>query len=106
MDRSSTQHGPAKDDQLVRQSEGMVRGGGTAHAEEWTEPGPTDQLRDRAAGKEPDYRRPAAPPGMSPPDVAVRSNVAGRLGSAEFPATRESLLPSDCRRASIKSSER
>jgi hypothetical protein len=92
VDRESTKHGPAMDDQLAHEAEGMVRGGGTTHAEEWKEPEPTDERTDRAAGKQPAYREPAAPPGMTPRDVAIRSGLARVLASAEFPATRGSLL--------------
>lgn len=92
MGRESTEHGPRRDDQLAAESEGMVRGKGSTHAEEWKDPEPTDEAADRAAGEQPPGREPAAPPGMSPRDVAIRSNLAAVLSGADFPATRESLL--------------
>ncbi len=92
MDRESTKHGPAQDDRLAAEAEGMVRGRGSTHAEEWKEPEPTDEVVDRALGEQPPGREPAAPPGMSPRDVAMRSNLAALLSGADFPATRESLL--------------
>lgn len=92
MDRESSRHGAAMDDQLAEEAEGMVRGGGATHAEEWKDPEPTQEIGERAGAAQPDYREPGAPPGMSAQDVAVRSNLGGLLASATFPATRESLL--------------
>jgi hypothetical protein len=92
MERGGTKHGPVRDDQLAKESEGMVRGRGSTHAEEWKDPEPTDREADRAIGQQPPGREPAAPPGMSPRDVAIRSNLAAVLAGTEFPATRASLL--------------
>lgn len=40
MQRGSDKHGPRKDDALARDVEGMIRGNGPTHAEEWKDPEP------------------------------------------------------------------
>jgi hypothetical protein len=40
MQRGSDKHGPRKDDALAHDVEGMVRGTGPTHAEEWKDPEP------------------------------------------------------------------
>ena len=40
MRRESDQHSPRTDDQLKAELDGMLKGGGPAHAEEWAEPEP------------------------------------------------------------------
>ena len=40
MDRGNTKHGPVTDDSLKHDVEGMIRGNGPTHAEEWRDPEP------------------------------------------------------------------
>jgi hypothetical protein len=40
MQRGSDKHSARKDDALARDVEGMIRGGGPTHAEEWKDPEP------------------------------------------------------------------
>lgn len=40
MQRGSDKHGPRKDDALARDFEGMIRGTGPTHPEEWKDPEP------------------------------------------------------------------
>jgi hypothetical protein len=53
IERGSNKHGPELDEQMKHESEGDVKGGRPAHAEEWkdTEPFPdeTDSVETRAA---------------------------------------------------------
>ncbi|MBB5136363.1 hypothetical protein HNP84_006110 [Thermocatellispora tengchongensis] len=94
MERGSAKHGARLDDQQKHETEGMVRGAGATHAEEWKQPEPT-----HAAGEEglapparPPGHEPGAPHGITPADVERRSNLAKWLSDAEFPADREELI--------------
>lgn len=40
MPRESDQHSPREDDALKAEMQGMLKGGGPTHAEEWTDPEP------------------------------------------------------------------
>ncbi|WP_327105810.1 DUF2795 domain-containing protein [Nonomuraea glycinis] len=93
MERGSSKHGPRLDEQQKQETEGMVRGGGATHAEEWKEPEPTP-----AAGEEESVRRyapghePGTAEGISQEGVDVRSDLAKWLSDADFPATAQELL--------------
>jgi hypothetical protein len=78
-------HGPALDDELSRETEGMVRGTGSTHAEEWKEPEPTGEVPMEG-------REPGSPPGMEPDDVDTRSEVAKALAPLTFPVTTAQIL--------------
>jgi hypothetical protein len=91
MERGSAKHGPRLDDQEKHETEGMVRGGGTTHAEEWKEPEPMP-----AAGEETGHRyapghEPGTPEGISAEGVDIRSDLAKWLSDAYFPASQEDL---------------
>ncbi|GAA4089248.1 MULTISPECIES: DUF2795 domain-containing protein [Actinomadura] len=85
-------HGPKLDDEMGHETEGMVRGGGPTHAEEWRQPEPvSDDL-----GHDPTSRGtsvpPGSPPGMDPEDVQARSAVAQSLLGVRYPASRSELI--------------
>ncbi|MDF5758696.1 DUF2795 domain-containing protein [Spongiactinospora sp. TRM90649] len=94
MERGSAKHGPRLDDQQKHESEGIVRGGGATHAEEWKEPEPTERPgeRDLAPPRRPPDHEPGTAAGISPADVERRSNLAKWLSGARFPADRRALL--------------
>jgi hypothetical protein len=92
MERGSNKHGPHVDDQLKHEVEGLVRGTHATHAEEWADPeAPGDDQPD-------DDVFPAGelvggvPDGLTPEEVALRSEVAAALRRSDFPATRDQLL--------------
>jgi hypothetical protein len=84
-------HGPRLDDQMKHETEGLVRGGGPTHAEQWreTEPVETDSGRDPTALGT--GRPGGAPPGMTPRDVEDRSAVARVLAGVRYPVPPRSL---------------
>ncbi|PZG40926.1 hypothetical protein C1I98_22370 [Spongiactinospora gelatinilytica] len=94
MERGSAKHGPRLDEHQKQESEGIVRGGGTSHAEEWKEPEPTERPgeKDLAPPPEPPGHERGSPQGISPTDVERRSNLAKWLSDANFPAGRDALL--------------
>ncbi|MCW2944169.1 MAG: hypothetical protein JWR24_886 [Actinoallomurus sp.] len=91
MGDKSDKHGPRLDDEMRHETEGLVRGGGPTHAEEWkeTEPVQTDAGRDPTSVR--NARSEGTPPGMTPRDVENRSALAQVLAGARFPATPEVL---------------
>jgi Protein of unknown function (DUF2795) len=81
MERGNTKHGPAHDQQMAREAEGMVRGAGQSpHGEKWRETEPVEDA--------------IPPPRRGPQDVAVeeRSELARVMSRDVFPADREALL--------------
>lgn len=91
MTEQSDKHGPRLDDELRHETEGLVCGGGPTHAERGHDPEPveTDAGRDPTAASS--SRTGGSPPGMSPDDVAARSEFAKVLAGARYPATPEEL---------------
>lgn len=85
MRQESGRHGPALDDELSRETLGMVRGTGSTHAEEWKETEPTGVIPVRG-------RDPGRPPGMSEEDIDARSEVAKALAPVHFPASTDEIL--------------
>jgi hypothetical protein len=60
MPRESDQHSPREDDALKAEMQGMLKGGGPTHAEEWADPEP------------PADDDPNVPPFEEPPDAGSR----------------------------------
>jgi hypothetical protein len=91
MAEKSDKHGPRLDDELKHETEGLIRGNGPTHAEEFKDPEPvgTDTGRDPTALGT--ARPGAAPPGMTPQDVAERSAIALVLVGVKYPATPRTL---------------
>jgi uncharacterized protein DUF2795 len=87
MERGNTKHGPAHDQEMAHETEGLVRGGvhGT-HAEEWREPEPVDE------GVPPVRRGDGANPKPSGRDYELRHELARILTSDLFPARRDAVL--------------
>ncbi|WP_344979889.1 DUF2795 domain-containing protein [Streptosporangium fragile] len=95
MERGSDKHGRLLDEQQKHETQGIVQGGGTSHAEEWKEPEPMPAPGEEelASGPRPPAHEPGSPEGMSPEDVDRRSNLARWIsGVHAFPADRATLL--------------
>ncbi|MCW2547930.1 MAG: hypothetical protein JWN96_2390 [Mycobacterium sp.] len=91
MERGSDKHSPRVDDALAGETAGIVHGGHDSR-EEWrsAEPSGEDQP-DVGLGGETAISG-GTPEGMTAQDIADRSELAGWLGRASFPAVREMLL--------------
>jgi hypothetical protein len=91
MSEKSDKHGPRLDDQMGRETEGLVRGGGPTRVEHGNDPEPveTDTGRDPTAVGP--TRTTGTPPGMTPRDVEDRSAFAKLLAGARYPATPDQL---------------
>jgi hypothetical protein len=92
MERGSNKHGSRLDEQLAGEVEGTMRAGRTTHAEEWADPeapGDDQPEVDRAPNTE---LTGGVPEGLTPEEVALRSELAAALQRSDFPAGREQLL--------------
>ncbi len=93
MERGSSKHGPRVDDEQKHETEGLVRGGGPTHTEEWRQPEPVEAPAEERLDDEPGPQdRRGSPPGITPADVERRSNLARWLSDARYPADRRALL--------------
>lgn len=87
MERGNTKHGPAHDEQMARETEGMVRGSAQPpHGEEWRETEPVENAVP------PPRRAPGANPRPESRDIELRSELARVLSRDFFPADRDALL--------------
>ena len=92
MERGSNKHSPRLDEELDHEVEGMVRSGRSTHAEEWADPeapGDDQPEVDRAPDTE---LTGGVPDGLTPEEVALRSEIAAALDRSVFPAGRDQLL--------------
>ncbi|PZG10272.1 hypothetical protein C1J01_36470 [Nonomuraea aridisoli] len=92
MQRGSDKHGPRMDDQQKHETEGMVRGGGSTHAEEWKEPEAMRSADEESTQSYPPGHEPGVPQGMTQQDVDVRSELARWLSDTHWPTSKEELL--------------
>jgi hypothetical protein len=91
MAEKSGKHGPRLDDEMKHETEGLVRGDGPSHAEEFTDPEPVDTDTGRDPTAIGTARPGGTPPGMTPRDVAERSAMAQILSGVDYPATPRAL---------------
>ncbi|MEV0160087.1 DUF2795 domain-containing protein [Nonomuraea fuscirosea] len=92
MERGSDKHGPRLDEQQKHETEGMVRGGGTTHAEEWKEPESMPSAGEEPQRSYPPGHEPGVPEGMTQGDVDLRSDLAKWLSDTHWPASKAELL--------------
>ena len=90
MERGSSKHGPELDEQMERENESILRTGQPSRTEEWREPEPFDQ--EHLDLELPEDQEPAAPRGMTPADVDLRSDIARWLPPHKLPEDRDALL--------------
>ena len=92
MERGN-KHSPRVDDELEHEVEGMLRAERPTRAEEWKEPEPAGEDQpDPGHLGEPEDRLPAPPPGMTPEEVTLRSELAAALTRGAFPSDESGLL--------------
>jgi hypothetical protein len=90
MERGSAKHGPRVDDELEHEDQPITRGNQPPHTEEWRETEPfVDEHVDLNV---PPGESPGTPAGMTPADVAARSDIARWLEPHAFPADRDTML--------------
>lgn len=88
MERGNTKHGPARDQEMAHETQGLVKGQAQRpHAEEWREPEPVED-----AVPPPTRRVPDDETAERDEAVAERSALARVTTRDLFPASREDLL--------------
>ncbi|MDR8412100.1 DUF2795 domain-containing protein [Nonomuraea sp. 3-1Str] len=92
MDRGSAKHTPRVDEQQKHETEGLVRGGGPTHAEEWKEPEPMSATGEESHGKYPPGHEPGTPEGITQEGVEARSDLARWLNDSHFPSSKDELV--------------
>jgi hypothetical protein len=90
MHHDSSKHGRHLDEAMRRETRELIRGGLPGHRDEWL-PEPTEEGDDRPYRHAPG-RGPGVPAGMTPREVAWRSELARVLNPAAFPVGRAELL--------------
>jgi hypothetical protein len=90
MHHDSSKHGRHLDEAMRRETRELIRGGVPEHRDEWL-PEPTEEGDGRPDWHAPG-RGPGVPAGMTPREVAWRSELARVLNPAAFPAARAELL--------------
>ena len=87
MERGNTKHGPAHDEQMAHETEGMVRGSAQRpHGEEWRETEPVENAVP------PPRRAPSGNPRPESRDIELRSELSRVVPRDFFPADRDELL--------------
>ncbi len=92
MDRGSDKHNPMLDDALKHETAGVVHAGRNTHAEEWKEAEPSGEDQPGTDLAPEATLLGGTPDGMTPDDVAGRTEVASYLGKNVYPAVREQLI--------------
>ena len=90
-ERGSTKHGPAHDDEMRHDAEGLVRSGRSTHAEEWADPEPAGDDQPDVDYAPDETLVGGTPEGIDAASVADRSDVARYLPRDAFPATGQGL---------------
>jgi hypothetical protein len=86
MERGNTKHGPAHDQEMAHEIEGMVRGSANrAHGEEWRETEPGE------GSVPPVRRRDGANPRPGERDIELRSEFARIMTRDRFPANKDAI---------------
>jgi hypothetical protein len=93
MERGSSKHSARLDEQLEHEVQGMMKAERPTRAEEWkeAEPAGEDQPDPGRLG-EPADRQPGVPPGMTPEEVELRSEIGAALPRSLFPTDESGLL--------------
>ncbi|MGW0803540.1 DUF2795 domain-containing protein [Nonomuraea sp. NPDC002799] len=92
MERGSDKHNPRLDDQQKHETEGLIRGGGTTHAEEWKDPEGMPAAGEGPAQSYSPGHEPGTASGITAQGVDIRSNLAKWLSDAQWPARRSGLI--------------
>ncbi|SEG87558.1 Protein of unknown function [Nonomuraea solani] len=92
MERGSDKHSPRLDDQQKHETEGLIRGGGTTHAEEWKETEAMPAPGEESLQSYPPGHEPGTPAGITARGVDIRSDLAKWLSDAHWPASGRDLV--------------
>ncbi|MGA4843993.1 DUF2795 domain-containing protein [Streptomyces sp. G45] len=91
-DRGQNKTGPLRDDELKKRTRGELKAAHATRAQEEREPEPPGEDQP-AVDRMPRPPRPGStPPGLSPEQAELRSELARHLGRGPFPADRAAIL--------------
>src|SRR3982750_3874225 len=92
MERGSDKHGPRVDEEMARETEGLVRSGHSTRGEEWKDPEPSGEDQPDADLAPNTTLTGGTPPGMTTDDVEGRAELATYIGKEVYPAVRAQLI--------------
>jgi uncharacterized protein DUF2795 len=92
VDRGSDKHGPMRDEQLKHETDGLVRGGHSTHAEEWKDPEPVGEDQPDSDRNPAGTLQGGTPLGTTPDDIDGRAEIAAYLGKDCYPMVREQVI--------------
>ncbi|MFS2294068.1 MAG: DUF2795 domain-containing protein [Actinomadura sp.] len=92
MSEQSDKHGANADEQMQRETQGMVSGGHSARAEEFEETEPVSDEHPAGPAAGVSAPREGSPPGMSANDIRERSALARLLTGVRYPARPDELI--------------
>ncbi|WP_405578448.1 DUF2795 domain-containing protein [Streptomyces sp. NBC_01190] len=92
MDQGQNKTGSVRDDELKREMQGELKANRAVGVEEVYEPQPSGEDQPEAEFGGSVSPGAPAPSGMTPRDVAIRSELARHVDRSVFPAKRSALL--------------
>jgi hypothetical protein len=91
-DHGQDKTGPLRDDEMKKEMQGALKGGRSTRVEEEHELQPSGEDQPNA-DRSPNATLPGStPPGMTPEDVELRTELARHLGRGLYPADREKVM--------------
>jgi hypothetical protein len=92
MERGNSKHGPGLDEQMKHEVRGVTQGVGGGRTEEWHDAEPAGEDQPDTSVTPLGADRTGAPPGMTPADVARRSNLGRYVPMDALPGNRNTLI--------------
>jgi|SRR3954454_24850098 hypothetical protein len=92
IERGNSKHGSRLDEQMEAEVRGIVQGGVDPRAEEWHQAEPSGEDQPNASRTPNGADRAGAPPGMTPEEVAERSNFGRFVPMDVLPGRRDEII--------------
>jgi len=92
IERGNSKHGTRLDEQMEGEVRGVVQGGVDPRAEEWHQAEPSGEDQPNTSRTPNGADRAGAPPGMTPAEVARRSNFGRFIPMDALPGNRDMII--------------
>lgn len=92
MNAHQNKTGPLHDDELKKRMQGELKSGHSTRVQEEHEPEPSGEDQPAVSRSPNAPLSGATPPGMTPEDVQLRTELAQHLGRSVYPADRAKVL--------------
>src|SRR4051794_5992347 len=92
IERGNSKHGSRLDEQMEAEGRGIVQGGVDPRAEEWHQAEPSGEDQPNASLTPNGADRTGAPPGMTPAEVARRSELGRFVPMDAMPGDRDRIV--------------